>query len=211
MTDDTTEGGDPTDTKVGRLIEAYDLDGVGAELERRWTADGDQSRSLRELADDFNQRLLQAAMTEAGMSPLDGDVENVFRLLTGESATSGARTEAASRLAKNGIDVDELRDEFVSYQAVRTYLREYRGVTYDADSGDRLTATRESVGRLKGRLVTVTEDKLSTLRADDEIDAGELTVLATVQVFCEDCETTYTVEEFLDRGRCGCAPTTGEP
>ncbi|MFC6771661.1 rod-determining factor RdfA, partial [Halorubrum pallidum] len=48
-------------SKVARVIEAYDLAGLGAQLERQWTgADGDRT-SLRDLADVFNRRVLEAA------------------------------------------------------------------------------------------------------------------------------------------------------
>lgn len=43
-------------TKVVRLLEQYDPEGMGRELERRWTADDPEQRwSLRDLADEFDR------------------------------------------------------------------------------------------------------------------------------------------------------------
>jgi hypothetical protein len=112
-----------TETKVGRLIDGYDLGPeYGAELEAAWTDDGVERKSLRDLAEEFNRKLLAAAMSGAGMSTLDGEVDNIFRLLTEDDVTAGTRTDARSRLERNGIDVDQLERDFVTYQAIRLFV-----------------------------------------------------------------------------------------
>jgi hypothetical protein len=77
MNDDQT-GSNPADRggKVGRVIREYGLDGLGTELEARWTGKGGDQYSLRALADRFNQRVLEAALEDAGVRSLEGDVEN---------------------------------------------------------------------------------------------------------------------------------------
>lgn len=45
MSTDTGHG-----SKVSRVIDEYDLDGLGAVLVDRWTSEGDERFSLRELA-----------------------------------------------------------------------------------------------------------------------------------------------------------------
>jgi hypothetical protein len=79
-------------SKVARLIEEYELGGIGEEFERRWTREEDRS-SLRDLADEFNRRLLRAALERTGDAPLDGEVDNLYRLLTGDDVTSGVRQQ----------------------------------------------------------------------------------------------------------------------
>ena len=66
-------------SKVGRLIDEYDRSGMGDQLIDAWTDEGDEQRSLRELADYFNRELLRTAMAEAGMTTLDGKVANTYR------------------------------------------------------------------------------------------------------------------------------------
>ena len=55
-------------TKVARVIRAYDLDGMGANLEAAWTGASGERTSLRDLADEFNEAVLRAALGEAGTS-----------------------------------------------------------------------------------------------------------------------------------------------
>jgi hypothetical protein len=104
--------------KVSRLIDEYDLDGIGEEMERLWT--DDEHASLRSLADLFNRRLLASAASDAGMQPLDGEVENLHRLLTDENEPAVKRTEAVRKLEREAVDVDALRSDFDSYQSIRT-------------------------------------------------------------------------------------------
>jgi len=68
-------------SKVVQLLAEYNLSGLGVELEQLWTAETDR-QSLRELAAYSNQQLLQQRLEEAGVQILDGEVENIYRLLT---------------------------------------------------------------------------------------------------------------------------------
>lgn len=190
--------------KVARLIEAYDLDGFGEELERLWTADEPERKSLRDLADVFNQRLVEQAMADTGMQTIDGEVANVYRLLTDESVSGGDRTRVRRRLERDGVDIDALESDFVSYQAIRTYLTEYRDAEYVADDTDRLERDTQSIQQLRSRLETVTESKLDRLSESGRITLGEFRVMANLTVLCEDCGRQLGVDELLDEERCGC-------
>lgn len=190
-------------SKVARVLDEYDLKGVGDELERRWTADVDRS-SLRDLASYFNRQLLEHALREADEEPLDGEVENVYRLLTDEEVTNADRTRLRRRLQRNGVDVDALEDDFVTYQAIRTYLQNYRNVEYEADDTEPLERETRHIQQLQGRLVSVAEGKLGQLRSTDELDLGEFSVFADVKVVCEDCNSQFGVGELLERGSCDC-------
>jgi hypothetical protein len=193
-------------TKVGRLIEKYDLgEEYGTELERRWTADGDERLSLRSLADRFNRRVLETAMMDAGMSTLDGEVENLYRLLSSDDVSSGKQTEARNRLAQAGIDVAQLESDFITYQAIRSYLQNERGAEYSRRSDDdRLTNAIESVQRLKSRTGSVTENTLARLRDTGIITLGDFRIFVDVNVHCEDCKTQFGVVDLLRNNGCNC-------
>jgi hypothetical protein len=199
----------PADTsdrrlKVVRLIDEYGLDGVGDRMLRRWTATGKERASLRDLADDFNRELLGAAMAEAGVQSLDGEVENTYRLLTDDDVTQADRTRTQRRLERDGVDVERLQRDFVTYQAVRTYLREYRDASYAPDTRDRTEVERENIQRLRGRTLTVTDSKLDQLQQSGDIAPSEYRTFVEINVLCEDCGAQYGVDELLERGGCGC-------
>lgn len=191
-------------TKVARLLRKYDFDGLGSEIERRWTGQAGKRDSLRTLADVFNQRILQQAMETNGMQPLEGEVENVYELLTSDDVTSGMRTETETRLRQQGIDVEELRRDFVTYQAIRTYLKEVRKVEYDPEETDSVETARASFDRLMGRTTAVIEQKLQSLASTGRLTLGTPRVRTTASVYCEECETQYDVTTLLARGGCNC-------
>lgn len=191
-------------SKVVRLIDKYGLDGIGDELEANWTArDPDERRSLRDLADDFNQRVLQVALTEAGVQPIDGEVENIYRLLTDDGVSSADRTRAVRRLQRDGIDVDDLQSDFVSYQAIRTYLIDHRDAEYSTESVQ-LESVRDRIQRLRSRTETVAQSQLEQLGTADELDVGSLRTTASIQVLCEECGTQFDAATLLERGACHC-------
>ncbi|MFC7215475.1 rod-determining factor RdfA [Saliphagus sp. GCM10025334] len=194
-------------TKVARLLETYDLEGLGLELEQRWLGKGYERESLRKLARRFNERLLGERMTRAGLSPLDGEVENTYRLLTDDDVSAGMRTQAERELERAGIDVDALRREFVSHQAIHTYLtsdRELEGPSSQTTPEDRLERDAASIQRLSSRLTAVTEDTVKRYRETDLLESGSVSVLVDVNVLCEECGEQYDVATFLDRGGCRC-------
>jgi len=190
-------------SKVGRLIDNYGLEGMPAELARYWQGDGVERHSLRELATLFNERLVRAAMEEAGMSPLEGEAANVYDLLSGDEVTSGARTRAERRLGREGIDIEQLRAEFVSHQAIHTYLTEVRGVEHSLETGD-VEGRVETIQRLMGRTRSVSAGVVEGLAESGEVEIGEFELSAEVSVTCRDCNSRYELTRFLRRGNCDC-------
>ena len=177
-------------------------------MEDRWTGDGVERTSLRDLADYFNKRLLERALIDAGMSALDSDVSTTYRDLTDDDVSTGVRTDTRTRLDSNGIDVDDLESDFVSYQAIRSYLTEYRGAEYRRLSDEeKVEKDIESIQRLMTRTLSVTEERIEKLTRTGRIDADGVEVLLDVQVLCESCGRQYSVSEFLDERGCDCRRT----
>jgi hypothetical protein len=205
---DSPDGRDSEAYKIGRLIERYGLDGVGAELEARWTAEQGDRHSLRDLADFFNRCLLETAMREAGIDTLEGEVANTHRLLTDEEVSQGMQTETRRKLERGGVDVERLTADFVSYQAIRTYLTKYRGATYppsETSGHDHVERAADNIERLRSRTATVAEDRIDQLVKRDRLDVGPHHVSVDIRVYCEGCETRYDVDDLLEQGGCDCS------
>jgi hypothetical protein len=193
-------------SKVARLIEEYDLGAsFGDRLERLWTGETDERMSLRDLASLFNRRLLEVAMERAGMSAVDGEVDNLYRLLTADTVSSGMQTEARTRLKRDGVDVERLERDFVTYQAIRSYLKDYRGASYERTTdADRINNVTDTVQQLRSRLRSVTKGSLEQLRDTGRLTLGDFRLFVDVDVLCEDCGAQYDVAELLARGGCDC-------
>jgi hypothetical protein len=201
--DESTASSRGRRSKVARLIDDYDLQGLGAELEQLWTAEEDR-KSLRALASYFNRQLLERALEEANVQYLDGEIENIYRLLTDDEVSSAESTRVKRRLERDGVDVDELKSDFVTYQAIRSYLKDHRGAEYTPAETDPLEREATNVQKLRGRMISVTEGKLQQLRNSDELTLGEFRTLADIRVVCEDCNSQFHILNLLDRGGCNC-------
>ena len=205
MTDESGSANSHRRSKVGRVIADRNLDGLGEELERYWTGEGDEQRSLRELADYFNRRVLRSAMTDADMEVLDGEVENFYELLTDDDVTGGMRVQTERRLERGGIDPDQLTRDFVSHQAIHTYLTKYRDVERQPDGPEsKIENARRTVEQLRNRVQAVTRTSVESLRNAGALSIGDFNVFVDVRITCSDCHTQYTISELIDEGGCQC-------
>ncbi|WP_266082346.1 rod-determining factor RdfA [Haladaptatus caseinilyticus] len=194
-------------SKVERVIRTYELNDMGETLEAYWTGEAEEQYSLRDLADFFNQEVLAAELDRNNASPLEGEVENTYRLLTDETVSSGVKTETENSLARNGIDVENLRKDFVSHQAIYTYLTKYRDVSHEPKEDDPQTQIEkgaDTVRRLQNRTVAVAETTLTNLRDTDRIELADFDVINDVRVVCNECGQSYSVDDLLEMGGCDC-------
>jgi hypothetical protein len=193
--------------KVGTVLSEYELLDLHAELPDLWLGESDEEMSLRELADHVNIALLRRAMEEAGNDPLEGEVENAYRLLTDDDVSAGVRTQQRNRLERDGVDVDELETDFVTHQAVYTYLTKGLGISKEQDDEtDPLEKHEERIQRLRSRTVAVTDNSLTELRNAGDLTLGSFDTNVDIRVYCQDCETQYELTELLQRGGCACEP-----
>lgn len=196
-----------TRSKLAKLIQRYGLTGLGDELVEYWTRETDDRKSLRELADFVNEELIAKLLQDASQTMLAGEAANYYRLLTADDISSGMRIQAENQLERHGVDVEQLREDFVSRQAIHTYLTQERDATYDRSGpsdNERIDASIDTIGRIKNRLVAVAERSLSELAGSSRLSSGETRVTVLVQVQCLHCDTQYPITEFLKNGGCDC-------
>ncbi|WP_276259111.1 rod-determining factor RdfA [Haloglomus litoreum] len=192
-------------SKVQRLIDQYELGDYGAQLERAWTA-GEDRRSLRQLADEFNVRILATKLVDAGAEPLEGEATNMYRLLTEDDVSSGVRRQTEARLEQHGLDPATVREEFVSHTSIHTYLTKWRDASPPTDDADRGPTVRDRINRLETRLTAVAEQGIDSLENAGEVRVGDMDVIVETRAHCRGCGRRYRVGELLERGGCHCGP-----
>lgn len=191
-----------SNTKVARVIEAYDLEGIAENLEAAWTGETGERTSLRDLADEFNETVLEAAVREVGDSSIDLEIASMYDVLQNDDGPEATRVRR--RLERKGIDVDELTNDFVTHQAVHTYLTKDRNASLPADERNLAERRMEAIEKLQGRLSAVTEEALSSLANADEIDRDGYNVLVDVRAVCPRCGADAPIGEVIQNGGCGC-------
>lgn len=190
------------DCKVGRVIRDRDPQVTDAELARRWVEEGE---SLRDLAERFNVAVVRAAAADAGATPLDGEAQNLYRLLREDDVTRGMRMAARNRLEDEGVDVDSLEGDFVSHQTIHSHLTDCLGASKESSGPDRPVETeRDRIRSLQNRLAVVTDDSIDRLRRNDHLDVESVDVYVDVSVVCESCGRRHQLDELLTAGGCSC-------
>jgi hypothetical protein len=211
MKDTADAGDDPKRgpmSKVERTIRKYELEGLGEELEKRWLGDGREQESLRSLAAYFNERVLEQALIKAGTEPLQGEIENLYELLTDDDVSEGMRIQAKNTLSQDGVDAEDLLADFVSHQSIHTYLRNFRNVDREPTSDEeKVENSLESVQQLTSRLTKVTDNTVENLRTTGRLDIGNFDVITEVRITCEDCGRQYRPAKLFNRRSCECSPS----
>lgn len=190
--------------KVGRVIEEFDLDGMDESLAARRRGEGTSPVSLRDLATAFNQAVVQSAVKRNGSSPLDGEVENIYRLLRGDDVSSGMHVRARKRLEGDGVDLELVERSFVSHPTMGSHLQACLGIEPPSDSRDRIQTARERIFKLWSRGEAVIQNTLDGLGAGGQLATGDLAVTVDARITCESCGVHAEVGEFIDRGGCDC-------
>lgn len=191
--------------KVGRVLQQYDIQEFGDWLESAWTDDGSERRSLRELRDEFNKRVLRARLEAAGRTPTSADIETTYEVLTDEGANSAEYVRTRRELEQIGLHPDDVTDEFVTHQTIHNYLTDVRGADFDeASFTDQLERNIETLERLQSRTNLVTENTIDRMcDADREVDE-KYNILVDVRVVCRFCGEQYQAVELVEQGGCPC-------
>lgn len=182
--------------KVCRVLDERDMQRYEDRLVEQWTADSPNRKGYRQLAEWLNTMILRREMDRAGLSTLGNEPESKYERLQEGDETVAA--EVRSDLRNEGIDVDRLDADFVSYGVVRTHLKECLDVDRDVEStdweGDAIEYTREHAS---GKL----EDAVRSLLNKGELSAcGEVEVHVSFEVECEGCHTRVPIDRALRRG-----------
>lgn len=191
-------------TKVERVIERYDLDGLGDRLEAEWVGDGTERTSLRDLATEFNIAVLRAALLDVGESTISSDVESTYQTLTDDDVPRSDEIRKRRELERAGVDVEDVLSDFVTHQAIHTYLTNVREAELTQDEGDRVERKKETIQRLASRTQVVTDSTLDELARAELLSEHNYEVFVNVRVLCEDCGADYTVDELITQGGCDC-------
>lgn len=190
--------------KVEKVIQRYDLTDMGKKLERRWLGTNGEPQSLRKLADEFNRAVLRKALEGAGQQPLNGDVENTYRILTDDDVSRGTRTKVQRSLERNGVDHEQVEQDFVTHQAIHTYLVKGRGVQKETGETDRKERMRQTIQRLESRVTAVSETAVEQLRNAGILTLGEFNVFVSISVTCTECDTHKSIMALFDDEGCEC-------
>lgn len=191
-------------TKVERVIEEYDLEDWGTRLEAEWIGEEGERKSLRDLATEFNVAVLRAALRDAGEASISADIESTYETLTDDDVPRADKVRKRRELERAGIEVDAVLDDFVTHQAIHTYLTNVREAELTRDDGDRIERKKDTIQRLAGRTQVVTDSTLEELTRAELLTDRNYEVFVNVRAVCDNCGADYSVGDLIESGGCDC-------
>jgi len=180
-------------SKVERVMDTYDLEVTGEELEEMWT---EEQHSVRELAKIINAGICNSYLRENDIVLDRHIVEDLTAKLMDDDAVL-TKYDFESR----GVDVDSVRSDFVSYQTVHNYLTGVRG----AELKEERRSPSEFVSAvysLRGRVDTVASQAISRLRARGRVASPEPIVDVDIGAKCPECRSRSDIAIWIQRGSC---------
>ena len=193
--------------KIGRMSGKYDREDLSRKI-GEWRTMSDSPSSLRQLTTKFNKALLRAAVEDAGMSPISGETDNYYRLLTGEDVSAGDHVQIRNRLQKHEIDADELRSDFVSYQTINRHLKNCLEVddSNPREEGFQAENAIKRIRALRNRTQAVIENTLHQLNNNSKITSDDLEVLINISIICNECGSRVGIDQIANGEGCNCTP-----
>lgn len=186
-----------TDTgcKVCRVLSERGIQKYEQRMVEHWHGETGQRMGYRRLADWFNVTLLRREMDRAGVTTLGDEAESKYeRLQEGGTVAVEVRTV----LDRDGVPIDQVESDFVSYGVVRTHLTECLGEEYDAESGD---WERDAIDRASEHATAKISEAVQAAISNGKLDAvGDVSVEMTVELTCSETRVKIPVEQALRRG-----------
>lgn len=186
--------------KVCRVLDERDLGHYDERLLSEWR--GEERKGYRQLARWLNVTLLRREMDRAGLSTLGGEAESKYDRLQMDDATAD---EVRNILKHEGIAIDELRNDFVSYGVIRTHLKDCLDAEYEPKEPSEWE--RDAIEISRSNAQDKIDSAVQSLVHKGKLAAGaDVTVHIDVEVECEECQSRVPLRRAQRRNAiCTCA------
>jgi len=189
--------------KVCRVLSERGLDDYEDQLLAQWRGEDGDRKGYRQLARWLNVTLLRREMEAAGLTTLGGEAASKYDRLRADDARA---SEVARHLDCEGIDVDRLGSDFVSYGVVRTHILDCLGEEYQPEESSEWETDAVEIAR--DHTTTKIGEAVNALSGKGEIGVGaDVTVHLDVEIECGECGTRIALERaFEGEESCECVP-----
>lgn len=192
--------------KVDTLVERHALtvpdpgyESVDEYLVARWTgADGRSADGYKPLTEWFNKRVLKSLYEAHGRDTVSVHLDREYEVITGEEDIQ--RDELGADLATDGLDVDEVARELVSWSTMRHHLKDCLGAEKEPATAE-TDWESDTVEMARERAAEKARSVLSSLSSKERLpDAERADVDVQVKLSCPDCSVRVPFEDAVERG-----------
>jgi len=188
----------PNRYKTHRVIEKYGIQSFKPELKSKWTGKNHDKVGIRDLADELNIKILDEALGDVTLETYS--TEDLHELLTEDGPRNSAQF-VKTELEDEGIDVDEVTDDFVSHTALRNYLMSVHKVESPQrhpEGEERIRSYKEATEREQKSHKRNLEQRLNILQTKGHIPDGEIDITVKTTVKCPSCGRRMRARKMID-------------
>lgn len=189
--------------KVCRVLDEHGLEHYDDRLLVKWR--GDERKGYRQLARWLNVTLLRREMDRAGLSTLGNEAESKYDRLRDGGTTADEVTDI---LRHEGIAIEKLRNDFVSYGVIRTHIKDCLGAEYEPKESTDWEG--EAIEIAYSHAYEKIDDAVQSM-----VNKGKLTTDSDVllhfdiELECEQCHTRVALGRARRREAiCNCTATS---
>jgi len=195
--------------KVCRVLDEREMERYEDRLLEQWRGPPESRLGYRRLAKWLNVTMLRREMDRHGLDTLGDEAESKYERLTGDDETVAGVVRRSLR--DEGVSVDNLFEDFVSYGVVRTHLKECLDAEREADdTGAESDWEQEAIDIAEDHAERKVSEAVTTLMNKGDLRAlPEIDVTVNAEVECPRCGLRIPLRRALRRGYvCDC-PTDG--
>lgn len=191
--------------KVGRLLDKYELSPGMTEAEEnellvaRWRGEaGYPETGLRPLVDWIHLAVLRDVYTDHGRSTIDPHLESDYESLTGDD--ENRRQMVLADLETDGIDGEELLDDFISAPTLYRHFTQCLGIQKEKPGGES-NWERDKLEYIQSNVRDEVSDVLTSLENKHRLpNATDANVVVRVYLECPVCGKQVDVNRAEQRG-----------
>jgi len=185
--------------KVERVARAYGLEGLDAELRRRCEQN---DATLHELAAYLNERVTAVAISAVEIE-LNAEPGTVCAAVQNTDELDISRRDEIRGAVAGNLDIDRLRTDYTSYETIRKHLKDDLDVSTSRGSIESVQELENALQIYEQQYETAVANALKRAAERGFLSGGNFRVFST-RIECQNCSTTYRLEELLAEGGCEC-------
>lgn len=183
--------------KVCRVLADRNLTGYDDKLVRQWTGKDGERKGYRALAQWLNVSFLHEEMARAGLSTRGDEPESKYHRLSGTDEV--VAHEVHQLLLDEGLPMESIERDFVSYGVVRKHLKDCLGAKREKASQS--PWHREAIEYTTDMAQRKVEDAVRAAYNRGALSAGKKpTVSVSIAVSCPDCGEQRDVLSAIEGG-----------
>jgi len=181
--------------KVCRVLSKRGIETYESAMVEEWKGERGARKGYRKLADWFNTLILRREMDKAGISTLGNEPESKYERLQSNEPVA---EEVRMILRREGVPINEIEADFVSYGVIRTHLKECLGEKFEQESSD---WERDAIERTRSHAERKLSDAVQAAVSNGKLDSvGDVSVIVSVEVECEETHVRVPLNRALRRG-----------